>query len=60
MYKKQISKGIDRWKNFLRQSKIESMLKIRAFRKLKKLLDKKNNDIQLDGSGNRIIGDNNV
>ena len=60
MYEKQISKGIDRWKNFIRQSKIESMLKRRAFRKLKKLLDKKNNDIQFDGSGNQIKGDENV
>ena len=60
MYKKQISKGIDGWKNFVRQSKIESMLKRRAFRKLKKLLDKKNNDIAYDSSGNRIKGDDNV
>ena len=59
MYIKTVSKLIERWKNFVIDSKIELMLKKKTFRKLKKILNKKN-DITYDSSGNEIIGDDNV
>ena len=59
MYIKTVSKLIDRWKSFVIDSKIESMVKWRAFRKLKKILNKKN-DILYDSSGNVIKGEENV
>lgn len=59
MYIKTVSKLIERWKNFVRDSKIELMLKKKAFRKLKKILNKKN-DISYDSSGNVIKGEENV
>lgn len=59
IYINRVRKGIERWKNFVRDSKIELMIKKRAFRKLKKILNKKN-DISYDSSGNVIRGEENV
>ena len=59
MYIKTVSNLIERWKNFVIDSKIELMLKKKAFRKLKKILNKKN-DISYDSSGNVIKGEENV
>jgi hypothetical protein len=59
MYIKTVSKLIERWKNFVIDSKIELMLKKKGFRKLKKILNKKN-DILYDSSGNVIKGEENV
>ena len=59
MYIKTVSKLIERWKNFVIDSKIELMLKKKGFRKLKKILNKKN-DISYDSSGNVIKGEENV